>query len=70
MDKKVYKKIQQEIKEMENMGYDLNKVIIILNDKKFKRDRFEILGVSVTYSNKIDKPYIYRYIGSSRKTWR
>lgn len=70
MDKKVYKKIQQKIKEMENMGYDLNKVIIILNDKKFKRDRFEILGVSVTYSNKIDKPYIYRYIGSSRKTWR
>lgn len=70
MDKKFYEKMQQEINEMKKMGYDLNRIVIVLNEKRFKKEKFEILGLSVTYSDKIDKPYIYKYIGSSKKTWR
>ena len=68
MDKKIVNEIAKYRKDMKELGYDLKDIVLVLNEKIFKKNRFELLGFSIIYDD-INQPYCFRELKRGGYKW-
>lgn len=68
MDKKIVSEIAKYRKDMKELGYDLKDIVLVLNEKIFKKNRFELLGFSIVYGD-INQPYCFREFKRGGYKW-
>lgn len=68
MDKKIVSEIAKYKKDMKELGYNLKDIVLVLNEKIFKKNRFELLGFSIVYGD-INQPYCFKELKRGGYKW-
>lgn len=68
MDKKIVSEIAKYRKDMKELGYDLKDIVLVLNEKIFKKNRFELLGFSIVYGD-INQLYCFKELKRGGYKW-
>lgn len=60
MDRDLKKQIDTYIDDMIELGYDMSKIFLVFNGKKYQKKKFIYRGISVIYDDSIHTDFEFR----------